>query len=246
MSLGKTLLSLLFPTRCPFCREILSRFLPEDGTFPCWAKKESIPEVLCRKCAADLPWLKKCCPRCARELEGIINCSCRGYEYAFDHCCAVVGYRGKAREALHALKYRNKPWLSEPLGMLLSWKLASLSWISSVDAVVPVPLSSRRRALRGYNQAALLAQVVAGELSIPVLEILERARETESQTGMDREKRWENLKGAFRCQTEWKGRGCSHLLLVDDVLTTGATAHEAARALKSAAAERVSVAVFAR
>lgn len=246
MSPGKTFLSLLFPTRCPFCREILGSFLPEEGTFPGWAKKESIPQVLCRKCAAELPWLQRSCPRCGRELEGIRNCSCRGYEFAFSNCCAVVGYRGKAREALHALKYRNKPWLSEPLGMLLSWKLASLSWISSVDAVVPVPLSHRRQVLRGYNQAALLAQVVARELSRPVLEILERVRETESQTGMDREKRWENLRGAFRCQKEWKGGGNSHLLLVDDVLTTGATAHEAARAIKSAAGEQVSVAVFAR
>ncbi len=244
MSVGKLFLNLLFPPRCPFCREILREFTPQKGAFPSWAKEKSIPKVLCRKCAEELPWLQKSCPRCACGLSEGKACFCRRYEYAFDSCCALGRYTGKMRETLHSLKYHNKRWLSEPLGKLLSWKLASLSWISSVDAVVPVPLAPQRRTVRGYNQAALLARVVGRELCVPVVDILERVRETESQTVLSREKRWENLQGAFRCQKEWEGGG--HLLLVDDVLTTGATAHEAARALKAGAAQRVSVAVLAR
>ena len=225
MSLGNMLLKLFFPPRCPFCQEILKGFSPEDGAYPVWAKKEAIPEVICSRCAAGLPWLKKSCPRCARELDGFANCSCRKYEYAFDNCCAVGRYTGEVREILHAFKYHQKQWLSEPLGRLLSWKLASLSWICSVEAVVPVPLAPGRITVRGYNQATLLARVVGRELGVPVLEILERVKETKSQTSMRREKRWENLQGAFRCQ---EGGKVTATASSDDVLTTGATAHEAA------------------
>lgn len=238
------LLRMFFPPRCPFCREILKGYPVEDGAYPVWAKREVIPELLCRRCASELPWLKDCCPRCARELEGKGTCSCRKEKYAFENCCAVGRYTGDVREALHFFKYRQKKWLAEPLGKLLSWKLASLSWAGSIEAVVPVPLTPRRQAERGYNQAALLAGVVGKETGVPVLNILERVKETESQTGMKRDRRWENLKGAFRCQKG--GQRYGHLLLIDDVLTTGATAHEAACALKDGVAERVSVAVFAR
>lgn len=185
------------------------------------------------------------CPRCARELLGKVYCSCSKYAYAFDNCCAVGRYSGEVRKTMHSFKYQQKQWLAEPLGSLLSWKLSSLGWAGTVEAVVPIPLSPRRLDMRGYNQAALLARVVGRELGIPVLDILQRIKETESQTGLGREGRWGNLKGAFR-RREGEEKSYGHLLLIDDILTTGATAHEAALVLKDGIAGRVSVAVFAR
>ena len=243
MPLG-ALLKLFFPPRCPFCREILKGTFQEDAVYPGWIKEEIIPEIVCGRCASTLPWIVQGCPGCARELLGKMSCSCWKDDYAFDGCCAVGHYRTGIRKALHSFKYHRKEWLAEPLGRLLSWKLSSLDWTASVEAIVPIPLSSRRMGARGYNQAALLARVVGRELGIPVLHLLQRVRETESQTGLGREKRWENLQGAFRCQRGGKSYG--HLLLLDDILTTGATAHEAALALKNGMAGRVSVAVFAR
>jgi len=239
-----TILKMFFPPRCPFCRKILKGFPVEDGTYPVWAKKEAIPEVLCGRCASELPWLKDCCPRCGRELDGKGICSCREEKYAFENCCAVSRYTGEVREALRFFKYHQKKWLAEPLGKLLSWKLTSLNWARSIEAVVPIPLTPRRLAARGYNQAALLAEIVGKETGLPVLDVLERVKETESQTGMKREERWKNLQGAFRCRE--RGQKYGHLLLIDDILTTGATAHEAACALRNGVAGRVSVAVFAR
>ena len=175
-------------------------------------------------------------------MEGKGTCSCRKEKYAFEIAARWAVIREMSGK--HSTFKPPKKWLAEPLGKLLSWKLASLSWAGSIEAVVPVPLTPRRQAERGYNQAALLAGVVGKETGVPVLNILERVKETESQTGMKRDRRWENLKGAFRCQKG--GQRYGHLLLIDDVLTTGATAHEAACALKDGVAERVSGAVFAR
>ncbi len=247
MSLGTQLLKILFPPRCPFCREILRGPFPEGAVGPDWMPGERAAEVICGRCAALLPWIAQGCPGCAREFYGRVSCSCWKYDYAFDHCCAVGHYAGEIRKALHALKYHQKQWLAEPLGKLLSWKLASYAWAGSLEAVVPIPLSARRQKTRGYNQAALLAKVVGRELGLPVLDILGRVKETESQTGLGRAGRWKNLQGAFRCREGKKGKkSYDHLLIVDDILTTGATAHGAALVLKGAAARRVSVAVFAR
>ena len=134
--------------------------------------------------------------------------------------------------------------MAQPLGRLLSWKLTAQNWLSTVEGLVPVPLSPQRHSERNYNQAALLAGSIGKELHLPVLEILEKVRETESQTAMNREMRWANMQGVFRPLPG--SSKYNHLLLVDDVFTTGATAHDAARALKTGPAARVSVAVIAR
>ena len=153
-------------------------------------------------------------------------------------------YRGKARDALHRFKYQGKKYLAEPLGKLLSKKIAPEPWISSVDFIVPIPLSRQRLSERGYNQASLLAKVLSRELSLPMEEFLERVKNTSSQTGLNRRQRAENLSRAFSCCREIHGG--SHILLVDDVFTSGATANEASKVLKESGAARVSVAVLAR
>lgn len=113
------------------------------------------------------------------------------------------------------------------------------------DVVVPVPTTAQRRATRGYNQAALLAEVVASSLARPVVDALTRRYAATSQTSLAPEERRDNVRGAFglACAPEIEG---SDVLLVDDVLTTGATAGEAARTLVRGGARGVSLAVYGR
>lgn len=253
MSIVKFLLDLLYPPRCPFCNVLLDERKggrENPGIF----EDDSIivsgwEGQLCRRCAAELPWLAgaECCPRCAYLLtedgEQETCAHCRGLKFYFDECVALGYYLGEIRRVVHRLKYGGKRSLARPLGSLLAAKLSTVPWLSSVDLLVPVPLHRQRLIKRGYNQAALLSKAVGKKLQLPVKEILLRVKDTQSQTGLIRGQRKKNIEGAFRCREELR-EGC-HLLLLDDVLTSGATAGEAARVLKAAGAGRISVAVTA-
>ncbi len=264
MSLLKLLLDILYPPRCPFCGSLpgkvsnksslqaalsietagVNNFSEDDCSLrEIFLERE---QIICPRCAEELPWIEKACGRCGRPLEqGAGNCSyCRGAYLYFDDCCALSLYRGEVRRAVHLLKYHGKRPLAAPLGKLLSLKLARMPWISTVKCLVPVPLHPERLKLRGYNQSSLLAEVIGKELHLPVLEALVRVRDTGSQTGFNKIQRRNNLRGAFECSRALE-QG-SHVLLVDDVLTSGATADEASFSLKRGGAARVSVAVLAR
>lgn len=245
----KALLDLLYPPRCPFCNVLLSPFNAGEDFFHFAAAGGSASvgkRLLCRRCALELPWIKRGCPRCAAPFgEEEEKCRyCNGRIFSFEDCCALGSYRGKIRETVHRFKYRGQKYLAEPLGTLLAAKIAREPWISSVEAVVPIPLYRQKLLQRGYNQAFLLAKVLGRELGLPVKELLERVKNTKSQTGLDKSQRAVNLRQAFRCSQQFPAG--AHILLVDDVFTSGSTAHEASRTLKEAGAGRISVAVLAR
>jgi len=148
------------------------------------------------------------------------------------------------RAAVHRYKYGGQKSLAPALGGLLYLRIKTFPWVASLEGVVPVPLSKGRLEQRGYNQAFLLAEVMAEKLKLPLLNVLEKKRETASQTGLSRVQRKENVENIFYCvQALPQG---SNLLLVDDVLTSGATSHEAALLLKERGADRVGLAVLAR
>ncbi|MEW5919815.1 MAG: ComF family protein [Bacillota bacterium] len=253
MPLLQTILDLFFPPRCPFCGKLLA-YGVGDGKGPTIWERSNIDlgGVLCPRCAAELPWLINCCPRCARpvSLQGEDCPHCREHPLAFAHCCALGRYEGALREALHRFKYHGEKALAVPLGRLLAARLSTMPWISTVEMLVPVPLYPPRHRDRGYNQAALLAGTVSRELGIPMQAMLQRTRDTKSQTGLNRRDRWENMNGAFCCSKIAACKGNSfrkaHLLLVDDILTSGATAHAASLVLQEAGLARISVAVIAR
>ena len=217
--------------------------LPRDWSNP------ALEGLLCSRCAAELPWLVHSCTRCARSLTvaGDECPFCREREVAFDYACALGSYNGALRKTLHRFKYGGEKALAVPLGRLLAARIADIPCFSKVNMLVPVPLSPKRQRIRGYNQAAMLAQSVSRELGIPTQELLQRTRDTESQTGLDRHARWENINGAFKVH-EKRGTNLEerNLLLIDDILTSGATAHAASLALKAAGAAQVSLAVIAR
>ena len=163
---------------------------------------------------------------------------------------ARVGeYRGTLRDLILRLKFRGQCQLDKWLGGLMADVAAGAADLREIDAVVPVPLSWRRRLGRGYNQSELLAYAMCGALrgkgfKVGVNRDLVRVRHTTAQTHLPTSKRIVNPRGAFavRSQAGLEGR---HVCLVDDVTTTGATLKAAALALRQAGAGRVSAVVLA-
>lgn len=129
---------------------------------------------------------------------------------------------GLLQHLLHRLKYENRKEIGVFLGKQLGYDLKQVKWAQEIDAIVPVPLHPRKRSARGYNQAELIADGMSEVLHIPVIaNVLVRTRDTESQTQKSRSERMENMKNAFAASSDSLKN--KHVLLVDDVLTTGAT-----------------------
>jgi ComF family protein len=148
------------------------------------------------------------------------------------------------REIILKLKHNQHEGLAEVVGDLWTQSRGDAVRGLGITAVVPVPLHWRRRWSRGYNQAGVLAAAWANALGRPLEgRWLRRRRPTEFQTSLTKTARHDNVRGAFSVRADSAIRGAS-LLLIDDVLTTGATASEAARALKQAGAKQVVVAVL--
>jgi len=187
------------------------------------------------------------CPQCGGACDGALAvCSdcLRGDARPWLQAVSAFPFRGLTREAVHRLKYKGDTALV-PLfaaAMAADWRRYGHG---ELDVVVPVPLFWTRQLLRGYNQAELLARMVARQLGLPCERLLRRRRRTAQQARLDRAARQANVRGVFasRCGLRAAGR---RVLLVDDVLTTGATLGEAARVLEAAEAVAVSVLTAAR
>ena len=161
----------------------------------------------------------------------------------YDYARSAALYGGPLREAIHALKFAGRRALAGPLGDLASEQCVR-SLPDGIDALIPVPLARERERERGFNQATLLAQRIGKRLDVPVRpRWLARIRATRPQSDLSAAERRANVRGAFRASDHV--RGC-HVLLVDDILTTGATLDACARALRDAGARRVGVLTVAR
>ncbi|HEY5892518.1 MAG TPA: phosphoribosyltransferase family protein [Chthoniobacterales bacterium] len=159
---------------------------------------------------------------------------------------AACQARGIVRDLILRFKYHRQEYLRRQLG---EWLMETFQderiKCKKPDAFVPVPLFHRRRRERGYNQAELLCEVLAEKTEIPILRALRRVRHTQTQTAFDRAERMENLRNAFQIRKGSNVRSL-HLLLVDDVLTTGSTLDECARVLRNAGAASVRAICVAR
>jgi ComF family protein len=173
------------------------------------------------------------CPKC-------LNQPPRPWNGAF----ALFDMTGDVREAIHLLKYRDRPDFARSFGRLLGNKLRR-ELPCPVDMIVPVPLHWTRFLQRGYNQAALVCQGVSLELGVPIVRALKRCKPTPHQARLSRNERISNLTGAF---STTRSTNCQKraILVVDDVLTTGATLSAAASVLLDAGASKVFAASVAR
>jgi ComF family protein len=175
------------------------------------------PPAVCPTCAADGP--------------------------AYDYARAAAVYGGVMRDALHRFKFGGRRTLAQPLADL-AVEQCGATLPDGIGAVVPVPLARDREWERGFNQAALLAERIAKRLDVPIRAgWLARQRATKPQSDLPAAERSANVRGAFRAAPAVADR---HVLLVDDVLTTGATLGECARALRAAGARRIGALTVAR
>jgi ComF family protein len=184
----------------------------------------------------------------AREGQICIHCEETGPR--FEHAAAYGEYEGALRGLIHLLKYQSVRSAARPLGRNLAHAIRrQVAEFEGSFLLVPVPLHRQRRRSRGFNQAEAISRVALRELrDLPIdfaPKALVRTRSTESQTGFTREQRRENLRGAFAVSDLGSIRRRS-ILLVDDVLTTGATADECSRILVRAGAKQVLVVTVAR
>ncbi len=203
--------------------------------------------IICPECLRGMPLLNgTSCRRCATPtIYPVEECRrCRKARPAFDRCVALGLYQGTMRDALLEMKYRNGRRLVPLLGAMLAERLRRELSGEMPEAVTFVPMHRRRERERGFNQARLLAREIAGHLGLPCVGLLERTRPTRPQAGLSHEERGANVRG---CMAVRRGaRMPDALLLVDDILTTGATLSACAASLKKAGALEVVACVAAR
>jgi len=204
----------------------------------------------CLQVWADLAEGLVPCTKCGRFYSGqegeMICWECREDEPQYMISRGVAPFEGPVREAVHYFKFCGRRELAYPFGELMAALLVQLFPFRSFSAVVPVPLHINRLRERGYNQAALLAGVIARILKIPLQEeALLRVRETPSQTSLSRQEREANMKNAFIPGKEALLLKGKRVLLVDDVYTTGATVKECCQVLASAGVGEVYVIALA-
>lgn len=206
--------------------------------------------ALCSACEAELPWLAGQCLICALPLPvpGLVCGACLKKPPQFEHVEVPWRYAFPLDSLITRFKHHAKWPLGRLLGELLSHHLqhAFENGLPRPALLLPVPLGKRRLRQRGFNQAGMLATWLGSALDLPVAaQLLRRERETTAQQDLDAAARQRNLRQAFTLAHPERIQGL-HLAVVDDVLTTGATANSLARLLKKAGAARVDVYCLAR
>jgi ComF family protein len=231
--ISDAVVSVFFPGGCRICEALLRSASRVPICSECLASFERVPDILCEICGRPLPGLAK------KEGEVLLCPACRDRSYAFEKARSFAMYEGAVVRAILLLKFEQ----IEPLGAWFAERLAGLvntgGGALAADVVVPVPLHRERQRERGYNQAALLSKPLAKKLGLPHRAVLlMRTRARPDKQVLSLEERWESVRGAFATRP---GSQVDNLrvLLVDDVLTTGATLDACTRALRDAGAKSV-------
>ncbi len=223
---GKELLNILYPRRCPICEKLLFR----DEA------------LICRSCARSLPFAREplcvCCGKPVGSDEQLLCPDCEIHPHIYNEGRAVFLYEKGVRASINRLKFFNRreyvPFYSLCLSMLLHEK--NMYW--HAQCLAPIPMHPKKRAQRGFDQAALLATGLSRISGLPVLnDLLVRKRYTASSKKLGRTARRKNLRGVFCVRQGLQVP--ESVILIDDIYTTGATMDEAALALRRAGVKRI-------
>ncbi len=227
-SLIKNVSSIVFPHHCAYCGRPL-----EDGYF-------------CEDCYKKLPFIEgNTCSICGCPIGNETDTcyECKNGFYYFNKNISACRYTSEFSELVHRFKYHNGRYLAKPFAEFMADRLREEDL--PADYIIPVPLHPRKEEERGYNQSELLAKYIGRILDIPMLDnVLARDIYTESQTGLKKERRKENVQGAFSV----KNRtiiDSKIILIIDDIFTTGSTINECSKVLLDNGAERVYSATLA-
>ena len=233
----RSLLRILYPPRCIFCE--LPLLLEEtDLCRACTKKIEPLKSPTCLKCAH---------PMAPYEGRGSVCSSCRSERPHFDRGFALTGYAEPIRQLFHQIKFQKKLWLLGLFSRLLEHSSIAHE-LNRYDLLIPVPLDWWRERQRGFNQAALIAEMLKRSGGNPKLQItrcIQKKKRTPPQSKLRRDERLKNLNGVFQLKNSRLIRG-KHILLVDDIFTTGSTINECAKLLKANGAEHVDFFSIAR
>lgn len=228
-------LDFFFPPQCLSCQALV----PAHGTLclACWKSVPFIADPMCACCGLPFEYSLG---------EGALCGGCLKETPPYARARAVFVYNDASRKLVHKLKYNDQLHLAAVYSVWLA--KAAGDMLKTCDVIVPVPLSWRRFVGRRYNQAALLAEALSENCGLPVLpDALTRHRHTPPQTGLSRAQREKNVAGAFKMNPKYKKSvEGKTVLLMDDVMTTGATLSHCARALLKAQAKEVNVLTLAR
>lgn len=230
-------LSFFYPEACQICG--VARARPEEG-------------YVCGGCAEQVSFIEPpFCERCGRPVEGSVTgtfecAQCRETPRPFDYARAAVKPSGLALDLIHRYKYQRALWLEPFLAGLFVTRAKPVLAAGQWHLIVPVPLHAVKEREREFNQADRLGRMLSRETGIPLnARLVCRVKYTQTQTRLTRAARTENLQGAFAARKGARLQG-ERIVLVDDVLTTGATAGECAKVLKRMGAGAVCVWTLAR
>ena len=231
----RSIASLCYPPHCVICAVPVA---PES--YLCDTCREKAPRIRAPFCAT-------CSEPFSGAITDLFSCAnCTHRSLHFEAAVAAYRSRGIVRRLVHEFKYGHQQHLRHPIAEWLGETLGDPRLRGRhFDAIVPVPLHPARERERGFNQAALLAELLSKRTGVPLQNALLRVRYTTTQTAYDRQERMENLKDAFCLRKNADVRD-SRMLLVDDVLTTGSTLSECARVLKDGGALSIHAATVAR
>lgn len=233
--MGCTALDLVYPRSCAGCGVNMSE--PGHICWECLRESEKVTRPFCEKCGDPVDGL----------VEGSYECSwCVKNRPHFVYARSVFRHKNSILRIVHELKYAGGVHLVGEMAELMAAAVRSLFSSLRFDVVVGVPLFPRRERERGFNQGALLADAVAGKLGVESFNrVVVRVRDTNSQTELKSRERAANVKGAFSvAYPDWLLS--KHVLLVDDVMTTGATVNEVSKVMMRAGAASVHVITLAR
>jgi ComF family protein len=222
-------LNILFPETCPVCKNPAKDHRTAPICIDCWRTLSPYEGPMCRRCGTPL----------ISDVSTICG-ECLAHEPAFSYARSFGLYEGVLKRAISLLKFYGIKRLSRPLSdVMLKMK------IPEADVVIPVPLHEKRLRKREFNQSALIAKYLASSMGLRVmLNSLVKVRDTMPQVGLSSQARKKNIKGAFAVENDSLITG-KDIVLVDDVVTTGATVRECSKVLKKAGARNIYVITLA-